>query len=711
MMRRRDWASGCSMAVVGTVLSGAALAQQVSLPEIVVTSPSPILTRPERFGAAAGAETPVRGTLPVIEDAFAPVTVVTPDEIARETRRSLGDLLFTRPGLSASSYAPGASRPIVRGLDNFRVRIQENGIGAQDVSELGEDHGVPLDPLAADRIEVIRGPATLRYGSQAIGGVVSATNNRIPTFVPPEGVTGRMTGGLSSVDRGREGAASIDAGGGSVAIHADAFGRRADDYRTPLGIQRNSAVEAHGQSVGASVVGTSGFVGLAFQHFDALYGIPGGEAAESRTRIDLNQDKLSSKGEVRPDSGPIEAVRFFFGASRYKHHERGLDEDGADAVRATFRNREYEARIEAQHVPVFTGLGTLTGALGVQFGRRDIGTSGEAGTLLRPTETRTAAVYLFEELAVTDAFKLQAAGRVEGAGVRGTATAFPTDFLPAPDEPPESHRERRFVPASVSLGALHKLPWGMVASLNAQYVERAPASAELYSRGAHDATATFEIGNPDLKKEVARTVEAGIRRAEGPFRFDATGYYTRFSGFIYKRLTGITCGDEFSTCGTDTELQQIVYSQRNATFYGAEVTAQLDLVPIGPGFVGLDAQYDFVRARFADGTYVPRIPPHRAGAGLFYRDPNWFARLGFLHAFAHTELGQFETVTPDYTLLKAELSYRLKLDREAHGFTEVSFGLVGDNLLDDQVRNSASFKKDEVLLPGRNVRLFLSARF
>ena len=707
------WSFG--VVALGAVQAGLcasdAKAQTTSLPEIVVTSPSPIQAPRADIGLR-GTTAPTDGVLPVVEAAFAPVTVVTRDQIERESRRSLGDLLFTKPGISASTFAPGiASRPVVRGLDNFRVRVQENGIGAQDVSELGEDHAVPIDPLAADQIEVIRGPATLRFGSQAIGGVVSSTNNRIPTFIPATGVQGRITGGFSSVDNGLDGAASVDGGGNGVAVHADAFGRRADDYATPRGIQRNSALDAHGQSVGASIVGTSGFVGLAFQHYDALYRIPGGEAEANGTRIDLNQDKITGKAEVRPDSGPVEVFRLDFGASRYKHNELGRDEDGVDGVRATFRNREYEVRLEAQHVPVFTTFGKVTGALGAQFGRRNISTDGEAGTLLRPTETKTAAVYLFEELAASERLRFQAAGRVESSNVRGFATTFPSDFLPGLDEPPEARRRREFMPMSAAIGAIYTLPYGIAASLNAQYVERAPASPELFSRGAHDATATFEIGDPNLKKEIARTVEVGLRKADGPYRFDATGYYTRFNGFIYKRFTGVSCGDAFGSCGQDDELRQIVYSQRGATFTGAEIQAQLDLLPVGPGFVGVDGQYDFVRAEFDDGTFVPRIPPHRAGAGLFYRDDRWFARVGILHAFAHTELGLLETATPDYTLLKAEVSYRKALDPNAFGFKEVRVGVVGDNLLDDEVRNSASFKKDEVLLPGRTVRLFMAAKF
>ena len=194
------------------------LAQPVELPEIVVTSPSPIFARPGLPSLAPDGFP--AGVLPVIKEAYAPVTVVPRSEIVREQPLTLGDALFDKPGISATTYAPGAaSRPIIRGLESNRVRIQENGIGIHDVSNLGEDHGVPINPLIADQIEVIRGPATLRYGSQAIGGVVSVENNRIPKIIPLGGVSGEVLGGLSSVDRGRNAAASVDAGAGNIAIH------------------------------------------------------------------------------------------------------------------------------------------------------------------------------------------------------------------------------------------------------------------------------------------------------------------------------------------------------------------------------------------------------------------------------------------------------------------------------------------------------------
>jgi iron complex outermembrane receptor protein len=532
-------------------------AQDIVLEPIMITAPSPIMSG---FQMGGRGDIPA-GLLVIPEGTFAPLTFVPRYEIERSTGRTLGDMLADKPGISSSSFAPGAaSRPVIRGLDNFRVRIQENGIGAHDVSALGEDHAVPIDPLSADQVEVIRGPATLRYGSQAIGGVVSAVNNRVPTFIPENGIAVRSTSAASSVNRGFQNATQLDAGAGNAAIHADFFKQHAEDYRIPFDfrvgsrVQRNSAADSSGQSLGGSYIFENGYAGIAYTHFQSLYQVPGIVSAERHTRIDLNQDKVVSKGEIRPPGSGIEAIRFWLGASNYRHNELALDEDRIDGVRATFKNQEQEARVEAQHVPVPTALGQLSGAIGGQFGHSSIGTSGEAGGLLAPTQSRSVATYVFEELKFTDATKLQAAARV--GKVRGTARDFPGDFLPTfvlvPDpadpaadplalfvDPADAKRIRHFTPVSASLGLWQRLPWNLVATINGQYVERAPEAPELYSRGAHDAPGTFEIGNPNLKKEVARSLEVGVKRAVGPVRFDASAYYTKYAGFIFKRLTGI----------------------------------------------------------------------------------------------------------------------------------------------------------------------------
>lgn len=722
------------LALAGLSAAGEALAQ-TRLPPIVVT-PSPIVRRapavvtaptPSDIANLPAPDRDLRGVLPVVTDQFATVTVVTAEELQGLPGATLGDVLVSKPGITGSSFAPGAaSRPIIRGLDNYRVRIQENGLATNDVSDLSEDHGVPIDPLAAQRIEVVRGPATLRWGSQAIGGVVNVENNRIPDAIPPRGFGLETRGAIVTGQKGREGGVLLDAGAGNFALHADAFGRNASDYRIPNypylmpeepgpfnGLQPNTGNRASGQSVGGSYVYENGFVGVAFSNFDSLYRIPGEEATATNTRIDLKQTKVTGKGEFRPQSSAIEAIRFWAGTTDYKHSELA-NENGFDGVQQRFTNKAQEGRIEIQLTPFDLRFAMLTTAFGVQAGRQELTAPGTVGPgLFDPNDMTSVAGFLFNELRFNDAQRLQVAGRIETVKLDGVSPDFPADFLPVGPDPLGIQRNRDYTPKSAAIGFLQDLPWGMVASVTGQYVERAPRAPELFSRGVHEATGTFEIGDPALGIEAARTVEIGLRRAQGPLRFEATAYYTEFKGFIFKRLTGNTCDDDFASCvaGPGGELNQIVYSQRDATFQGGEVAAQLDLLPVGNGMFGIDGQYDTVRAQFNDGSNVPRIPPRRFGGGAYWRSENWFARVGILRADAQTRVAMGETETGGYDIVKAELSYTQKLKDTAFGAREFTFGVAGNNLLDDDVRNSVSFKKDEVLLPGRSVRFFANLKF
>jgi iron complex outermembrane receptor protein len=271
--------------------------------------------------------------------------------------------------------------------------------------------------------------------------------------------------------------------------------------------------------------------------------------------------------------------------------------------------------------------------------------------------------------------------------------------------------ERSFVPVSGGLGLLYALPAGVEARLNGQYVERAPEAAELFSKGMHEATGTFEIGNPFLTEEKAATVEAGLKRADGAFRFDASVYYTRYYGFMYRQLTGVTCGTTLAECPptvpTDEEFDQVLFQQRDATFYGAELAAQLDLGRVGNGIWGIDGQYDFVHAEFENGENVPRIPPHRLGGGVYYHGAAWLARVGLLHAFAQDEIGLNEIETPGYTLVNAELSYTTEVKAPDGTASQVTIGVRGENLADDEILDHTSFKRrEDVLQPGASVRAF-----
>jgi iron complex outermembrane receptor protein len=707
----------------------------IELPQITVTAPSPIVRRapvstPAPTAAPAPAppvaEPPLLGALPIVTDQFATVTVVPTEEISRSGSATLGDLLFAKPGITGSSFAPGsASRPIVRGLDTYRVRIQENGIGIGDASDLGEDHGVPIDPLAQRQIEVLRGPATLRWGSQAIGGVVNADNNRIPTAIPQRGFSAEFNGAANSVDNGLEGSVLLDAGKGNFAVHADAYGRTASDYRIPSypylppaeqtlpfnGRQPNSSVRSNGEAIGGSYFFTGGFVGAAIAQFNSLYRIPGVEASETNTRIDMSQTKVTSKGAFRPDAAAVDAVRFWLGATNYHHYELA-NENGFDGIQQTFINRSQEVRVETQLSPVDLGFAALTTAFGVQGAHQYLDAPGTEGGLFDPNTTRSVAGYVFSELKFNERQRMQIAGRIEQVDISGSVPdLFVNPTLPVARNP-------KFTPMSAAIGFLQDLPWDLVGSVTGQYVERAPRAPELFSRGVHEATETFDIGNPGLQIEIARSVEAGLRRAKGPFRFEATAYYTSYSGFIFRRLTGQTCDDDITSCsgapffGPGGELNQAVYSQRNARFRGGEFQFQWDLKPYQGGYFGIDGQYDIVRATFSDGSNVPRIPPQRLGAGVYFRSAEWFARVSLLHAFAQNAIASVgETPTAGYNLLRAELSHTRRLTRNDWGLREVTVGLVGNNLLNQDIRNAVSFTKDQVLMPGAGVRLYASVKY
>src|SRR5437868_425354 len=778
-----SWLALCAIGNGAVAQNAPAPSSSTQLPEVTVTAPSPIVRRPivrspaptrvvraspsanrERAPQAPPAPVPAapqQGVLPVVTDQFATVTVVPNEEIRRQGTAQLGDLLFSKPGITGSTSAPGASsRPIIRGLDVNRVGILENGVNAGGASDLGEDHFVPVDPIAANQVEVIRGPAALRYGSTSIGGIVAATNNRIPDALPICGTTPFQTYGLptkaplagaqapacttvetrtsvSSVDRGVDGGILLDTGGGNFAFHADAYGRKASDYSIPSypylfdptkpfnGRQPNSAAQGDGASVGGSYLFHGGFIGAAITQTDTLYRIPGIDGADHQTRIDAHQTKFTAKGEYRPDAAAIDAVRFWAGATDYHHNEIGLA-DPADTstlgIRQTFTNKEQEGRVEVQMMPFNARFATVTTAFGLQAGHQELTAPSpdNPGTLFNglwdPNNNTRVASYVFNEFKFSDATKAQIAGRIEHVDLHGSTPDFPANFFPDGSPQVSIARNPSFTPKSGSVGLIQNLPYDLVGSITAQYVERAPKPAELFSRGAHDATATFDLGNPYLATATPNTVEIGRRMATVTFRFEATADYTRFNNFIYRRLTGNTCEDVACVGPGDPsfplELKQAIYSQRDATFRGGEFQSQLDVGPLNGGIWGVESQFDVVRATFSDGTNVPRIPPVRVGGGLFWRDANWLAKINLLHAFAQNDIAPIgETPTPGYNLLKAEVSYKTKLDPSSFGAREMTVGLVGNNLLNENIRNSTSYNKDEVLLPGIGVRAFANLKF
>jgi iron complex outermembrane receptor protein len=715
---------------------------EVASPAPARRAPAPAPQAPRVQAPAAPGAAPVTAESLVVPDEIQPpINEVTPTEIERSSAQSFGDLFFDKPGATSSTFAPGASRPILRGLEGHRVDIQENGLGIGDVSALGTDHAVPIDPLAAQRIEIIRGPESLRYSSGSVGGVVNAINGRIPVDIAPGTTRLEAQGAGVTVDDSYDGAVQFDNRTGNVAVHVDAYGRNAEDYDTPLGIQENSFVETEGQSAGATLFFDRGFLGTSVSRFASDYGIPGGEEAELGIHIDMEQVRWTNRGAYRPLNGPVSEVRFWLGYADYNHDELGAEheheeeheegehhdeheheeehaeehdhdhEEGGEVVHGTFAQKTWEARAEFQQRTVTTGLGPVNGLLGFSWSHNDLQTEGEAEEYLAPNTTQDVATYLFQELELSDRLRLQGAARLEHRQVDGFAPEVPADLLPPPDEIPTFVAGRDFTPFSASIGLERDLPRAMVLRADAQYSERAPTAAELFSKGSHHASGTFDIGDPDLDIETAKSIEVGIERNVGKFRFDASAYHTDFDGFIFEQLTGITCNEEFESCGVeDGEFDQVVFGQRDATFTGAELQGAYDVAEVAGGIFGVTGQYDFIHAKFDNGTYVPRIPPHRLGGGFYWQDAHWLARVNLLHAFEQDEVAANEFVTPAYDLLNASLSWSGALGESRFG-ESLTLGVAADNLLDDEIRNAASFKADQVLLPGRSFKLFAKAVF
>lgn len=633
-----------------------------------------------------------------LDQLAAPVTVVTHDEILSKGAPTLGALLADEPGIAQSSFAGGASRPIIRGLDNFRVHVLENGLGGDGVSGVSEDHAVPIDPLSATKVEVVRGPATLRYGSQAIGGVVNVINSRIPTSKPEDGYTAELSAGYDTVDKGRDASALAEIATGNVVWHADAYRRKTDDYRIPGDVSHQSETwtDSTGVAGGASVLLDNGYVGASISHFDSDYGIPVPEDPANPTFIDMEQTKIQTAAELNFSSW-VKTLRLTGGYNTYNHGEVAA---ATGEVGSRFDDKLWEGRAEFLH----DNIGPFTGAFGIHAIEHKLSAEGEGGELLAPAKTETLAAFLFEEASLTDALKLQLGGRIEHVAVDGAALDEATEDVNA--------ASRSYTPLSGSAGLVWALPANWVAGLTFQASQRAPEALELFSKGAHDATGTFELGDPTLGMETAYSTELSFRREGKDFSLEAAVYQTKFDGYVLKQYTGETCDEDFASCtpgGSGGEFREVRYSQQDATFRGFEIGGKHSVVKLDDGTIGLDGRFDVVRATLDAGGNVPRIPPMRVGAGVYYEADRLSGRVGVLYAFRQNDLGAFETETAGYTLLNAELHYMLPQTFTRGAPIELS--LIGENLLNDDVRNHVSFKKDGMLLPGRDVRLVVATRF
>ncbi len=589
--------------------------------------------------------------------------VVTGDTLDRSVRPTLGESLEREAGVHATSYSPGSSRPVIRGYDGPRVRVLQNGVGTLDASTTSPDHAVAVEPLLADRIEVLRGGGALRYGTSAIGGVVNIRDGRIPSDIPNGGTSFAFRSGYGSNADERNVAGGLRLGAGHFAVHAEGFLRETHDLHLSGDAIENTDVEDNrGGSIGGSFIWENGHVGASFSGIESNYGLGGDEDI----RIDLDQERFDVAGELRGDFGLFQSVNFSGAFGDYEHTEL----EGAD-VGTVFENREFEGRVELRH----RHIGNLEGVWGVQWNEREFEAIGEEAFVPK-TDTRQWALFAVEQYALGRHFALEASGRFEYT-----------------DHDPESEGSQSFSTLSALVGASYRPLPGYVFGINLGRTERTPSVEELFSNGPHLATSGFEIGDASLDPEVGWSIDVSAKKDAGRLRGALNLFYTRFDDFIFQELTG----------DIEDELPVRRYVQRDANIYGAELELLLEAFQTRYVLGLLDFHWDYVRAGERGGGSLPRIAPMRVRIGAEARNPWVEGRVEFVHVFAQDRTAALETRTTDYSLINASLTFRPVPHRH-----DLRIILQGRNLSDQRARNHISFLKDEIPLPGRDIRVLVA---
>ncbi len=626
-----------------------------ALPEVVVTT-SPL-------AGSAG------------EQILTPARVVSGDELRDRQAATLGETLSHELGVSGSAFGAGASRPIIRGLDGARVKMLQNGMSVSDVSTLSNDHAVATETATARQIEILRGPAALLYGSGAIGGLVNVINDRIPTSLAPA-PTGEAEVRYGSVDQSKSLSLSLDGAAGTVGLHVDGDVRNAIDYRIPGNAVQDDPASASGRlpnsfarqnnvGFGLSTVQSWGYIGASASTLDKRYGIP----TEEQAQIDMHQNRYDIDGLVRKPFAGVESVRLRMGYTDYRHDE--LDAEGVPQT--NFKNRALETRLELTH----ERLAGWRGTLGMQANNERFSAlaADGSGATVPATRSNTVAGFLVEEKDVGPV-RLSAGARLESV-----------------KREPDNLRDRRFNLGSGSIGGLWAFQPGYGLGLTGSLAQRAPSTEELYSRGPHEATGTYDIGDQDFARETSRNLELSLQKTDGLVRWKANLFYNRVKNFVYGDITGAQVDASGAAGG---EFNERIFRQGDATIRGAE--AEIAYNPRGAGWSGR-VFADTSRGTLENAGNLPLQPASRAGVDVNYRQGPWRGSMTVLRALRQDRLAVFETsATPAYTQLDASVAYTQSLGRY-----DVTWFLIGRNLLNQDIRYSTSVLKDEVPQPGRNL--------
>jgi iron complex outermembrane receptor protein len=641
------------------------------------------------------------------EDVLGGVSVLDEAELTRSIKPSIGDTLAKLPGVSATSFGPTASAPVLRGLSGDRVRVLTDGIGTLDLSSSGPDHAISINPITAERIEVLRGPAALLFGSSAIGGVVNVIDTRIPRHVPDGPVGLDAIAQYGSAANERSGNASIDVPlGGHFVVHADGNLSNTDDLETGGFILSkalreqaaaspdpeiraladlkdelpNSASRSREGALGFGYVDGDLNVGVSITRHTQIYQVPirysldPDVEAEAPT-IDLAQTRYDARAEI-PVGGFLSQVRARAGYSKYHHNE--IEDTGE--IGSQFFSKGGEGRLEL----VQSERSGWGGTSGVQYLNRDAKIRGEEKFLPDSRQKQTGLFTL--QTYVSGPLRIEGGARVEFSKL----TAQEDDQIETPAHALD------FTTVSGSLGGQYEFVPGWRAGLSVSHSERAPSVDELFANGPHGGSQSFEVGNAELNPEKSNSVELSLHHTSGPVHVSANLYYSKFSNFIFQAPTG----------EVEDDLPVLQFREGKANYYGFELSGDARLGRLAGIDWGAEFQGDAVHATVKDFGPAPLIPPFRLLGALTGSRGQVDGRLEIEKAFAHDRTAPNETDTPGYTMVNASLDW--------HPFAanpELTLSLVGNNLFDVEARRSTSLLKDFAPLAGRDIRLSARVKF
>ncbi len=638
------------------------------------------------------------------DDLVEPVEILAAESLQRRRSATIGEMIGTEPGIANGSFGPGVGRPIIRGQGGARVQVLENGIRTMDLSTVSADHAVSVDPLNARKVEVIKGPATLLYGSGSSAGIVNVLNNRMPAAFAP-GLSGNADFSGSDNAWQRLGSVDLTHGWDRFALQGDASIHRANDFSIPGtqdtagegrgGVLENSSMRDLSGGLSGSWVDERGHLGIAVSRLERDYGIPEIIDPEDPEfeRIEIDQTRFDLRGTLHDPLPGFNSARIAFGYNRYNQEEIEF-EDGERELEAEFRNREWDLRADLAHEPI----GRLAGVLGTQFTERDFEAYEADGDafFIPPSRTRSRAIFVVEEVP-NDWGRLEFGGRYEyhksSANDGGTA---------------------RFDLYSLSGGTLWELGSLHHFTLRYSRAERAPAPEELFAAGRHAATRTYEIGDPGLSSETANEFDLGFDRHGTRWHWRVNLFYNFVEDYIFQEFqtdaggNTILVDDDGDPAGSRLRNRLVETRQANAELYGMEAETRFVLVVDQPYRLDLKLFGDTVRGRLTGGRgNLPRITPTRMGVGLHGRWESLDGTAELTRNFSQTRIAEGETATTGHTMLSIDVGYTW------HGKigSRTRLYLRARNLLDEEVRLHTSFLKDESPNPGRAVTAGLRVEF